>query len=118
MDKSDKSRLAENEVIFRDANTNMAGFIEESSGGINIKTKLPFYCECSSKGCKERIKLTPKEYKSCHKNKRRFIAKAGHEIAEIEKIVSEHEGYNVIEKFGNPPSVDEIDLALKTIALS
>jgi hypothetical protein len=116
MNKSSEHRLAEHEVIFRDANLYVANFIEDAQGK-SIKTLLPFYCECSNKNCRERIELTPKNYKSLHGGIRQFIALKGHETPEIEKIVMRKKGFNVIEKFGDPPGIDVIKSALKNRTL-
>lgn len=65
--------------------------------------------------CQERISLSAKRYKELHKNKLQFIAIDKHDKPEIEKIVSRHEGFNVIQKYGDPPSAPEIETALKAI---
>jgi hypothetical protein len=117
MNEASRHKLAEHEVIFREANKNVADFLTETEGKAT-KTQLPFFCECSNKKCKNRIKLTPQIYKSLIKNKRQFIVLAGHEIPEIEKVVRKKEGFNVIEKFGDPPTIKEIKSALKNTVLS
>jgi hypothetical protein len=117
MDEAGKrKRLAENEVIFREANSNIAEFIITEEGA-NTEKKIPFYCECSDRSCKERIKLTPKDYKKCHKSKRQFVVIPGHEVPQIEKVIKEKDKFNVIEKFGDPPPPEDIDAALKKIEI-
>jgi hypothetical protein len=116
MDKLSERKLAENEVIFRQANLNVAEFMVEGEGE-DTKTVIPFYCECSNRNCRKRIRLTPKKYQAFHQKRRYFIAIDGHEIPAIEKIIQKKDGFNVIEKFGEPPTAEEIDSALGRIKL-
>jgi hypothetical protein len=116
MDKKTVHKLAENEVIFREANFSVAEFISEGEGE-DTKTVIPFYCECSNRNCRKRIRLTPKQYQSFHQKRRYFIAIDGHEVPDIEKIIQKEDGYNVIEKFGEPPTAEEIDSALGRVKL-
>jgi hypothetical protein len=115
MDKLSERRLKENEVIFQQANKGVADFILEEKGGDPV---IKFYCECSNMDCRERISLKVSEYSELHKNKRHFIALKGHEMPKIEKTVSKHKGFSVVEKYGKIPSVEDIDKTLSTIANS
>ncbi len=83
--------------------------------GRDTEASMKFFCECSLTTCNLRIELTPKAYKDFHQNQRRFIAIPGHEIQKIEKIISHEKGFNVIEKFGDPPTRKDIGAALKKI---
>jgi hypothetical protein len=112
MDKLSQSRLAENEVIFRSVNSDVQQFITSTEGD---NTALRFYCECSRLDCRQRILLSAKRYQELHKNKRQFIALTGHEQPEIEKIVKAEDGFNVIEKYQDPPSAQKIRAAVKAI---
>jgi hypothetical protein len=114
MNNFTQQRLKENEVIFRSVNENVAEFVEEQIGGEDAI--LAFYCECSQSQCRERIKLTTKKYKEFHSNEHQFIALAGHETPQIERIIKKQDGYNILEKFGKVPSPEAIDLALPRVA--
>ena len=109
---SRKDRLIANEVIFRDVNTNIQEFIEEEG---RTGQPIPFYCECSSPTCLERINLTPQQYKTLHKSKKIFVIKPRHEFLEVEKVVNKTSDYEVVEKHFQPPKPKDIELALKTI---
>jgi hypothetical protein len=113
MDKLSERRLKENEVIFQQANKGVADFVLEEKGGDPV---IKFYCECSNMDCRERIPLRASKYSELHKNKRQFIALNGHEMPKIEKIVSKHEDFSVVEKYGDVPSVEDIDKTLTVIA--
>lgn len=107
-------RLIENEVIFKDVNTNIKEFIKEETAGTPA-TILPFYCECSDPECIERINLSTTEYERLHKTRRHYITVVGHEFPEVEKVVSKESHYQVVEKHFTPPKTQDIDMALKAI---
>lgn len=110
--KSDR-RLAENEVIFREANQKMRLQLkelkktaeEEGHNSIVLPDKiaLHFYCECVRPDCFERIVITPSEYESVRKNSSQFLVLPGHNYPKIERIVTKADGYLVVEKFITPP---------------
>lgn len=110
MDKLSERRLKENEVIFQQANKGVADYILEDTDTQN--PVIDFYCECSNIACRERIPLTPDEYHRLHKTERYFIARKGHEMPDIESVVSKHGGFVVIKKFGDIPSVKDISKIL------
>lgn len=114
MEKFSERRLKENEVIFQQANQGVADFITQDGG--DPSTIIKFYCECSNIDCRQRIPLTAANYSNLHKSQRWFIALTGHETPEIEKIVSKHDGFSVVEKFGEIPSVKDIDTMLPSTA--
>lgn len=101
-------RLAENEVLFRDVNQQIAkGFKElgEIASEENNQEwvqeadkPIEFYCECSNIECRERIRLKPSQYGTIHKNSSQFVVLPGHNLPEIERIVSSEEDYLVVEK--------------------
>ena len=114
MEKLSERRLKENEVIFQQANKGVADFVLEDVG--DDQRLINFYCECSNMDCRERIPLNASEYFELHKNQRRFIALKGHEIPEIEKIISRHAGFSVVEKIGEIPDVKDIGVTLHKLA--
>lgn len=113
MNDLNEQRLKENEVIFRKANENVAEYVEEQIGG--DAAILPFYCECSRPKCRQRIKISTKEYKQLHKNRRQFIAIKGHETPSIEKVLQRATGFIVLEKFGKMPTEEAVDIALSQV---
>ena len=113
MNKFSERRLTENEVVFRSVNQEAQEFASETLGD---SYALPFYCECSNLKCRHRIKISAKEYREIHENDHRFIVKVGHEIPEIEKIIKRERSFIVVEKYGDPPSNEELREALKKIS--
>ncbi len=107
-------RLAENEVIFREANKDIQEFLEMTRRPRQV---VSFYCECSHPDCRGRIDLTPEEYARLHENKLQFVLLPNHEIPSIERIVKVQPGFNVVEKFGELPGEDDISEAISDIQL-
>lgn len=106
-------RLAENEVLFRESNKEIAeGFSElksvaqeegYSEWAEQADKPVGFYCECSNKNCRERIKLRPSEYNDIHQNTSQFVVLPGHNLPKIERIVHSNKEYLVVEKYLTPP---------------
>jgi hypothetical protein len=114
-------RWAENEVIFRKANEGVVKNVASTKAlaaeedqaefvqGID-DMELLFYCECADEKCRERIKLTSKEYTERHGNSSQFILLPGHHISSIERIVYEGAHYITVEKYVTPPeNVDKLN---------
>lgn len=110
MNKLSERRLAENEVIFRQINSEIKEFvIEDALSSTYAKQPLRFYCECSNMDCRERIEITADEYDSLHKDTKHFVLRAAHFTPEIERVVKETDKYIVVEKYNMPPVPEEID---------
>lgn len=107
-------RMAENEVIFRQANERLTKSIAETKAvaaeegqlaDVHDLDNMPllFLCECLKATCRKRILLTLKEYEACHESKSRFVVFPGHNNPKIERIMRETESYMVVQKFMTPP---------------
>jgi hypothetical protein len=93
MDELTKRRLAHNEQLFREINE-----AREQASAAPDETPLGFVCECSDPECTARIDLTAADYQRIRKSPARFIVRPGHEITEIERVVEERAGFDVVEK--------------------
>jgi hypothetical protein len=87
-------RLAKNEVLFRSVNENIAGMERRS------RLDAGFICECSQLQCSEIIPISVEEWELIHQDRSKFVLVPGHEEAEIERILSQPDGYLVVEKIG------------------
>lgn len=108
-----RKKALENEAVFRNANERVKkGFDhirqiakEDKQQGIlenYYDVPLHFYCECSDENCRKRIETTLHYYTKIHADRRKFIVISGHEVKDLEKIVTRHEKYNVVAKADNP----------------
>ena len=114
---SDKnSKMAENEVIFRQFNENIQKGLADlektarEDGQMellkNHDDQLHFYCECADEKCLERIIMKPSKYQELHKTLRQFIIIPGHDVPQIERIIKKARSYQVVEKNVKPPPTD------------
>jgi hypothetical protein len=89
-------RLAKNELLFRMLNENIVGL----AGTLGGETPYEFICECAAVGCFEQLVLTLREYEAVRVDATHFLVKRGHEDLAVERVVSSHAGYFVVEKQG------------------
>ena len=115
MKKQSERRLAENEVIFREANRDAKDFMKDI--GAAGSTTIPFYCECSDAACQARIELPVTVYEEIHTNKQHFVVLPGHEVETIETIVHRSPEYYIVEKRINVPAQADVATALKRLSL-
>ena len=86
-------RLAKNETFFREANE----LIEQDNLGWE---EQEFVCECSRRGCLDRIVLTKPEYEHVRAESDRFFVLPGHENTEVEVVVEHFPKYLIVAKVG------------------
>lgn len=120
MNKASKRHMAENEVVFRKLNERIEHDMQEHQQiaaeegqtplHLDGTSSLFFYCECSDENCRERIQLSPDEYKTAHQAGDTFTVVCGHEVSSIESVLFEEPGrYCVVKKFQPPPkSADQL----------
>jgi hypothetical protein len=113
MDAYSQRRLAENEVIFRQANKDAKDFLEDI--GAAHSTLLPFFCECSDTDCRRRIDLSVETYEELHQSKKQFTIIPGHEVPAIEKVVKQTDLYYIVEKLTDMPDEQDVDKAIKRL---
>ena len=99
MDERER-RIGENEVLFREVNER----IEELNDSFGPAEALLILCECGDASCLERLEVSTARYEAVRADPRRFFAAPGHEEPDVERVVEEHEGYNVLEKRAGGPA--------------
>ncbi len=100
-----EERLAQNEVLFRSLNES----IEQQAirfGGVD---EYEFICECSSRNCLERVRLTLREYERVRGDGARFFVLPGHADLSIERVVEQAAAFHVVEKDGPAGIVAEFE---------
>ena len=92
-----EERLARNETLFRSVNEN----IEEAATSRQIdEHTFEFFCECSNVDCTLLLPLTVAEYEQVRADPRQFVVAPGHELPEIENVVTQTSAYQVVLKEG------------------
>ena len=92
-----ETRLARNEVLYREANERVAEVVEQFPEG-EAQSRVEFICECGAADCREPITATLAEYEAIRAEPTHFAVLPGHELPEIERIVERHSAYLVVEK--------------------
>ncbi|HEX3226261.1 MAG TPA: hypothetical protein VHQ89_09210 [Gaiellaceae bacterium] len=92
MRRAEEAREAED--AFRAANRDIAVVARD----LNANTLVPFLCECSERACRAILRMPWREYAAIHEHQHRYIVAPGHELLEVEQLVSESPAYNVVEK--------------------
>jgi hypothetical protein len=96
-------RAARNEEIVRDVNRQ----IEEGAHLHEVASEMPFHCECGRASCLEKIELRARIYEPILAERYRFVVVPDHVQRQVERVVEEHDGFVVVEKFGE--ARDQID---------
>jgi hypothetical protein len=108
-------RRAKNEVFFRQHNERVQAALENLRDGARQDGEhrhytdhddllIHFFCECSDENCHQRIRLSSSEYRSIHAKRNRFVLVPGHEVLDIERVVTKNSNYEVVEKRRQPPA--------------
>jgi hypothetical protein len=105
MDRLIEERVAQNDAVFRDANERIGA----TAGAYDIRTPIPFICECADPNCTEVVTLELVEYEEIRADSRRFFNLPGHEAAAqgAAVVVTERDGYVIVEKTGRAGDVAE-----------
>lgn len=94
-------RVGLNEAVFREVNERL----RELGEGFSIVTEqAEFVCECADSTCVEHVRMALPAYEEIRSDPKRFFVIKGHELPEFEKVVSEEEGYLVVEKLPGGPA--------------
>lgn len=86
--------MGRNESLFRETNE----AIERGQWPNEPDKLVRFRCECARMECSEAVLLTLAEYEQVRSEGRRFLVVPGHELPEIEFVVSSNDRYSVVEK--------------------
>jgi hypothetical protein len=95
-------KLARNQTLFREINDRiheLAGHLGSSRRDIQI------ICECSDDTCSEPITVPIADYEQVRHFAARFLVRPGHEIPEIERLISQNSEHIVVEKLGRAATV-------------
>jgi hypothetical protein len=95
-------RIGNNENLFREVNARIEEVGEQF--GVHETGDFRIVCECGLDDCTEPIDLTLGEYTAVRENPIRFLLVPGHELPDVERVVEEREGYNVVEKLPGEPA--------------
>lgn len=92
-------RLARNEVLFREVNERIEEVASADRG------MFEFLCECGAAACTDIVRMTAREYEAVRADPTTFVLIRGHEVEDIEHVVSQTDRFNVVRK---RPGEDEL----------
>ena len=95
-------RLARNQALLRQVNERIEKLADDPDAVV-------FACECSNTECMTTIELSVAEYERIRSNPIWFLVKPGHDLPQIERVVSRDDGYVVVEKFVAQDYLEETD---------
>jgi hypothetical protein len=90
--------VARNQSLFRGVNDRISE-VNESFRIVDVDD-AEFVCECADDRCMERIALTLDQYRAVRLVPTHFVVKGGHVYPKFERVVEEHDGHVIVEKFG------------------
>jgi hypothetical protein len=94
-------RIGLNEAAFREVNER----IEDLAQTIDLESQsLDLICECGDAACVERISMMRADYEEVRSDAHQFAVYPGHVYPEIESVVTELKGYNVVRKNKGVPA--------------
>ena len=94
-----ESRRAKNQELFRELNERIAELAAKWS-----HQDIGLYCECSTTGCLEMLFVPADEYERVRDQQGWFLIMPGHVVAESERVVSQHGGYEIVEAARTGPA--------------
>jgi hypothetical protein len=87
-------RVAKNETLFREVNER----IKDVNVEFAADQPADFLCECGSKDCTEPVGLSLSEYEEVRRDPTHFFIVPGHELPNVERVLSQNARFAVVEK--------------------
>lgn len=94
-------RVGLNEAIFRQVNEQIRDLNRHLAEDESTMTVI---CECGSADCTERLELGVAAYEQIRSDPRLYVIAHGHEIPDVEQVVEEADGYDVVRKDEGAPA--------------
>src|SRR6476646_2900640 len=95
-----EERIGMNEAVFRDVNER----IQDVASSFNLTSEpLDLICECGDAACVDRISLTRDEYEEVRADPHLFAVSPGHVAEDVEEIVGNRSGYDIVRKYKGVP---------------
>ncbi|HWE82937.1 MAG TPA: hypothetical protein VG265_14895 [Gaiellaceae bacterium] len=99
-----EARKGVNEAWFRDLNERLE---RRSARRAAVADGFDAICECANEDCTERIKIGFADYERVRSSSTRFLLRPDHADLTVERVLSSHDEYDVVEKIGDAATVAE-----------
>ena len=103
-DQEREIRAARNQALFRAVNEKISE-LNEAFG--EITGSYAITCECSRLECVEVVEIPGDAYRAVRGNPRTFAVLTDHVEQGVERVLSHHDGYTVVEVLGHGAQVAE-----------
>ncbi len=94
-------RVGLNEAVFRRVNEQLEALASEFR---RTDAPLDLVCECGDPSCVERITMSREEYEQLRSDGAHFAVFPGHDLPDVEDVVANHGGYEVVRKHEGEPA--------------
>jgi antibiotic biosynthesis monooxygenase (ABM) superfamily enzyme len=94
-------RVGLNEAIFRQVNEQIRGLNREFG---TEESTMSVICECGDGDCADRLEIRSSDYERVRSDSRLYVIAKGHEIPDVEDVVEQTEGYDVVQKREGSPA--------------
>jgi hypothetical protein len=99
------ARIAANEALFREVNERLQSLNEAFA---TLTDTFEIACECGDSNCLEQLTVPRELYERVRSEATLFFVRPGHVSPEVEDVVEQHEGFDVVQKRkGMPRAVAE-----------
>jgi hypothetical protein len=88
-------KIGENEALYRAVNERIEGL---SAAFGPMTDSMTVVCECGDGSCAEQIEVAIDDYERIRGDATLFIVRPGHEMPDVEDVVEQNEGYDVVRK--------------------
>ena len=96
---SREERAVRNEVKFREINESIEQLTPADAGTFLI------VCECARDDCMRVLEISHAAYEAVRGAPAHFVVTNGHELTDVERVVSTHGDYLVVEKIGDAAAI-------------
>ena len=94
-------RVGLNEAIFRQVNEQIRDLNRDFG---TEESTMSVICECGDGECTEQLEIRVTEYERVRGDSRLYVIAKGHEIPDVEWVVEQVEGYDVVQKREGTPA--------------
>jgi hypothetical protein len=94
-------RIGLNEALFREVNEQIRGLADEFSAR---RDAIDVICECGNADCAERLDVGISDYERVRAESVLYIVAKGHVFPDVEQVVEEADGYDVVRKCEGTPA--------------
>jgi hypothetical protein len=94
-----------NESLFRLLNERLERRVADSEP----ESTFEIVCECAREDCTLRIPILIAEYEAIRTEPTKFVVVSGHSDPDVERVVDESDGHEIVEKLGEAAIVAEVE---------